>query len=132
MTDTKVVRLAVIPGDGIGPEVVAATVPALRAALEADGHRLDVTTHDWGGARYLRKGAAMPADAGDLVNKADAVLFGAVGRPDVPEHELVWGLIIGLRQQLDLAVNLRPVRAFPRVPTKARDTDGPAPVILRG
>ncbi|RNG25029.1 isocitrate/isopropylmalate dehydrogenase family protein [Streptomyces botrytidirepellens] len=129
--DTEVVRLAVIPGDGIGPEVVAATVPALRAALEADGLRLDVTSFDWGGERFLRQGAAMPPDAADLVKKTDAVLFGAVGRPDVPEHELVWGLIIGLRQQLDLAVNLRPVRAFPGVPTKVRDTDGVDLVIVR-
>ncbi|MGP4043801.1 isocitrate/isopropylmalate family dehydrogenase [Streptomyces sp. 2A115] len=70
--DTKVVRLAVIPGDGIGPEVVAATVPALHAALEAEGHRLDVTSFDWGGERFLRQGAAMPADAADLVRKTDA------------------------------------------------------------
>ncbi|MFJ2343670.1 isocitrate/isopropylmalate family dehydrogenase [Streptomyces antimycoticus] len=129
--DSEVVRLAVIPGDGIGPEVVAATVPTLRTALEAEGHGLDVTSYDWGGERYLREGAAMPADASDLVKRADAVLFGAVGRPDVPEHELVRGLIIGLRQQLDLAVNLRPVRAFPGVPTKVRDTDGVDLVIVR-
>ncbi|MFE5053563.1 isocitrate/isopropylmalate dehydrogenase family protein [Streptomyces sp. NPDC056637] len=129
--DTKTVRLAVIPGDGIGPEVVAATVPTLRAALEADGHRLDVTELDWGGERFLREGAAMPADAADLVKQTDAVLFGAVGRPDVPEHELIRGLIIGLRQQLDLAVNIRPVRAFPGVPTKVRDTDGVDLVIVR-
>lgn len=129
--ETKVVRLAVIPGDGIGPEVVAATVPVLRAALEVDGHRLDVTSFDWGGERFLRQGAAMPADAADLVKQTDAVLFGAVGRPDVPDHELVWGLIIGLRQQLDLAVNIRPVRAFPGVPTKVRDTDGVDLVIVR-
>ncbi|MFE4683872.1 isocitrate/isopropylmalate dehydrogenase family protein [Streptomyces sp. NPDC056721] len=129
--DTRTVRLAVIPGDGIGPEVVAATVPTLRAALEADGHRLDVTELDWGGERFLREGAAMPANAADLVKHSDAVLFGAVGRPDVPEHELIWGLIIGLRQQLDLAVNIRPVRAFPGVPTKVRDTDGVDLVIVR-
>ena len=57
--DTKVVRLAVIPGDGIGPEVVAATVPA----PEADGHRLDVTSYDRGGERFLRQGAAMPTSS---------------------------------------------------------------------
>ncbi len=130
---SKTVRLAVIPGDGIGPEVVAATVPTLpgRAGV-AEGHRLDVTEPDWGGERFLREGAAMPADAADLVKQApDAVLFSAVGRPDVPEHELIWGLIIGLRQQLDLAVNIRPVRAFPGVPTKVRDTDGVDLVIVR-
>jgi tartrate dehydrogenase/decarboxylase/D-malate dehydrogenase len=125
------VALAVIPGDGVGPEVVAVTVPVLDAALRAVGTSLSVTELDWGGERFLREGAAMPADAADLVRRHDAVLFGAVGRPDVPDHELVWGLIIGLRQQLDLAVNVRPVRAFPGVPTKVRDTDGVDLVIVR-
>ncbi|MGN6132563.1 MAG: isocitrate/isopropylmalate family dehydrogenase, partial [Nocardioidaceae bacterium] len=125
------VALAVIPGDGVGPEVVAVTVPVLEAALRATGTSLSVTELDWGGERFLREGAAMPADAADLVRRHDGVLFGAVGRPDVPDHELVWGLIIGLRQQLDLAVNVRPVRAFPGVPTKVRDTDGVDLVIVR-
>ena len=125
------VRLAVIPGDGVGPEVVAATLPVLRAALDRQAVTLDVTELDWGGERYLREGAAMPADAVDVARAHDAVLFGAVGRPDVPDHELVWGLIIGLRQQLDLAVNIRPVRAFSGVPTKVRDTDGVDLVIVR-
>jgi len=125
------VRVAVIPGDGVGPEVVAATVPVLEAALRAHDGCLQVTELDWGGERFLTEGAAMPADAADIVRGTDAVLFGAVGRPDVPDHELVWGLIIGLRQQLDLAVNVRPVRAFPGVPTKVRDTDGVDLVIVR-
>ncbi len=125
------VRLAVIPGDGVGPEVVAATVPVLSAALAARGSRLQVTELDWGGERFLREGAAMPADAAEVARAHDAVLFGAVGRPDVPDDELVWGLIIGLRQQLDLAVNIRPVRAFPGVPTRVRGTDGVDLVIVR-
>ena len=125
------VRLALIPGDGVGPEVVGATVPVLEAAITAAGGALLTSELDWGGARFLSEGAAMPTDAADVVRKADAVLFGAVGRPDVPDHELVWGLIIGLRQQLDLAVNIRPVRAFAAVPTKVRDTDGVDLVIVR-
>src|SRR5512144_1043240 len=96
------VRLAVIPGDGVGPEVVEATVPVLQAAMKAKGGVLETTELDWGGERFLREGAAMPSDAAEIVKHSDAVLFGAVGRPDVPDHELVWGLIIGLRQQLDL------------------------------
>jgi tartrate dehydrogenase/decarboxylase/D-malate dehydrogenase len=128
---TEAVDLAVIPGDGIGPEVVSATVPVLREALEAAGGALAVTELDWGGERFLREGAAMPADAAETVKKSHAVLFGAVGRPEVPDHELVWGLIIGLRQQLDLAVNVRPVRAFPGVPTRVRGTDGVDLVIVR-
>jgi tartrate dehydrogenase/decarboxylase/D-malate dehydrogenase len=129
--EASTVRLAVIPGDGVGPEVVAATLPVLAAALDAGGVGLETSELDWGGERFLREGAAMPADAAETVRTFDAVLFGAVGRPDVPDHELVWGLIIGLRQQLDLAVNIRPVRAFPGVPTKVRDTDGVDLVIVR-
>jgi tartrate dehydrogenase/decarboxylase / D-malate dehydrogenase len=125
------VRLAAIPGDGVGPEVVAATLPALRAALSVEGAALDVVDLDWGGERYLREGSAMPTDAADIVRGTDAVLFGAVGRPDVPDHELVWGLIIGLRQQLDLAVNIRPVRAFPGVPGPVRGAEGTDLVIVR-
>jgi tartrate dehydrogenase/decarboxylase/D-malate dehydrogenase len=127
----ETVHVAVIPGDGVGPEVVSATVPVLGAAISAEGGSLETTELDWGGERYLREGAAMPADGAGIVTKADAVLFGAVGRPDVPDHELVWGLIIALRQQLDLAVNVRPVRSFPGVPTKVRDTDGVDLVIVR-
>jgi len=125
------VRLAVIPGDGVGPEVIEATVPVLRAALEGHGELLETTVLDWGGERFLREGAAMPPDAAETVKQHDAVLFGAVGRPDVPDHELVWGLIIGLRQQLDLAVNVRPVHAFTGVPTRVRGTDGVDLVIIR-
>lgn len=125
------VRLAVIPGDGVGPEVVEATVPVLEAVLRSRGESLEVTELDWGGERYLREGAAMPTDGAEIIRKHDAALFGAVGRPDVPDHELVWGLIIGLRQQLDLSVNMRPVLAFEGVPTKVRDTDGVDLVIVR-
>jgi tartrate dehydrogenase/decarboxylase/D-malate dehydrogenase len=113
---SRVVQVAVIPGDGVGPEVVSATLPVLGAALGWHGATLETSELDWGGKRFLREGTAMPPDAADTLKKSDAVLFGAVGRPDVPDHELVWGLIIGLRQQLDLAVNIRPVRAFPGVP----------------
>src|SRR5699024_9157992 len=93
------VRLAVIPGDGIGPDVVDATLPAVREALAQQGVGLEVTPLDWGGERFLREGRAMPGDAVDVARAHDALLFGAVGRPDVPDDELVWGLIIGLRQQ---------------------------------
>ena len=125
------VRLAAIPGDGVGPEVVAATLPVLSAALASQGEDLAVTELDWGADRFVREGAAMPPDAADTVRRHDAVLFGAVGRPDVPDHELVWGLIIGLRQQLDLAVNIRPVRAFEGVPSRVKDVDGVDLVIVR-
>ncbi len=125
------VRVAVIPGDGVGPEVVGATVPVLEAAMRSQGGQVETTELDWGGERFLRVGAAMPADGAEIVKQADAVLFGAVGRPDVPDHELVWGLIIALRQRLDLAVNIRPIQAFPGVPTAVRETAGVDLVIVR-
>ncbi|MEO7752084.1 MAG: isocitrate/isopropylmalate dehydrogenase family protein [Terracoccus sp.] len=125
------VRLAVIPGDGVGPEVVSACLPVLAGALEKQGESLELTELDWGADRFLREGAAMPVDGADTIRAHDAALFGAVGRPDVPDHELVWGLIIGLRQQLDLAVNIRPVRAFPGVPSRVKDVEGVDLVIVR-
>jgi tartrate dehydrogenase/decarboxylase/D-malate dehydrogenase len=125
------IRIAVIPGDGVGPEVIAATLPVLHAAAARAGARLDIREFDWGGERYLRTGRAMPTDAVEQLRGIPAVLFGAVGRPDLPDHELIWGLIIGLRQQLDLAVNVRPVRSWPGVPTVLRRSDGIDLVIVR-
>lgn len=130
-TGSTTLRLAVIPGDGVGPEVVAATLPVLEAVSSRHDLTLKVTELDWGGERYLTQGAAMPPDAVETVREHDAVLFGAVGRPDVPDDKLVWGLIIGLRQALDLSVNMRPVRSFPGVPTAVRGTDGVDLVIVR-
>lgn len=125
------IPVAVIPGDGVGPEVIAATLPVLHAAAAKAGGTLDIREFDWGSERYLRTGRAMPADAVEQLRGIPAVLFGAVGRPDLPDHELVWGLIIGLRQALDLAVNVRPVCSWPGVPTVLRDSDGIDLVIVR-
>ncbi|NDL59564.1 isocitrate/isopropylmalate dehydrogenase family protein [Phytoactinopolyspora sp. XMNu-373] len=125
------IRLVSIPGDGVGPEVVAATLPVIQDAALMHGAGLDVLEVDWGGERHLRTGAPMPDDAAELVRSHDAVLFGAVGRPDVPDHELVWGLIIALRQQLDLAVNLRPVRSWENVPSVVTSAPGTDLLIVR-
>jgi len=110
------VKVAVIPGDGIGPEVVAVTVPLLERLVP-----LEVTELDWGSERWLREGAAMPADAVETARAHDAVLFGAVGRPDVPHDVPVWQLILRLRQSLDLYVNLRPVTSWPGLDGPLRD-----------
>ncbi len=116
----RTLQVAVIPGDGIGPEITSACLPAVVTAGAHSSVQVETTVLDWGGDRYLRLGAAMPEDAAAQLRNFDAVLFGAVGRPDVPDHELVWGLIIRLRQELGLAVNLRPARSFPGVPTPLR------------
>jgi tartrate dehydrogenase/decarboxylase/D-malate dehydrogenase len=106
-------RVAVIPGDGAGPEVVAEackTVDALGLDLEWD-------VLDWGSARYHAEGALMPDDALDVARRHDAVLLGAVGDPSVPDHVTLWSLLLPLRQGLDLWANVRPARLLDGIPS---------------
>ncbi|HEY1640864.1 MAG TPA: isocitrate/isopropylmalate family dehydrogenase [Streptosporangiaceae bacterium] len=125
------IRVAVIGGDGIGPEVTAATLPVLAAAAALDGAVVDAEQLDWGGDRYLRTGQAMPGDGPELLRGFDGVLFGAVGRPDVPDHELIWGLILALRQRLGLALNLRPAQFWPGARSPLARPDGIDLLIVR-
>ena len=103
-------RVAVIPGDGIGPEVTHAALLALRAAGEAEGFELELSMSDLGAERYLRSGHILPDDEVDHLASHDAILLGAVGDPRVPPGILEKGLLLRLRQELDLYVNLRPAR----------------------
>jgi tartrate dehydrogenase/decarboxylase/D-malate dehydrogenase len=107
-------RVAVIAGDGAGPEVVTEA----RKAVDALG--LDLTWYElpWGTAYYREHGAMMPAEALDVVRGYDAVLLGAVGDPSVPDHVTLWGLLLPLRQGLDLWANLRPARLLDGIPSK--------------
>jgi len=105
-------RIALIPGDGIGVEV-AASARAVLAALDAHhdlGLRID--EFDWSCQRYLDEGSLMPPDGLDTLRRYDAVLLGAVGWPDVPDHVSLWGLLIPIRRAFSEYVNLRPVRSF--------------------
>jgi tartrate dehydrogenase/decarboxylase/D-malate dehydrogenase len=106
--------VAVIAGDGVGPEVVAEA----RKAVDAFG--LDLAWHElaWGTAHYHEHGAMMPPDALDVVRRHDAVLLGAVGHPSVPDHVTLWGLLLPLRQGLDLWANLRPARLLDGIPSR--------------
>ena len=106
-------RIAVIAGDGAGPEVVAEA----RKAVDALG--LSVEWHDlpWGTAHYHETGRMMPPDALEAVRRHDAVLLGAVGDPSVPDHVTLWGLLLALRQGLDLWANVRPARLLEGVPS---------------
>ncbi|HVM68693.1 MAG TPA: isocitrate/isopropylmalate family dehydrogenase [Gaiellaceae bacterium] len=106
-------RVAVIAGDGAGPEVVAEA----RKAVDALGLPIRWTDLPWGTAHYHETGAMMPADALDTVRAHDAVLLGAVGDPSVPDHVTLWGLLLPLRQGLDLWANLRPARLLEGVPS---------------
>jgi tartrate dehydrogenase/decarboxylase/D-malate dehydrogenase len=107
-------RVAVIAGDGAGPEVVAEA----RKAVDALGLELSWQELPWGTAYYREHGAMMPPDALDTVRQFDAVLLGAVGDPSVPDHVTLWGLLLPLRQGLDLWANLRPARLLEGVPSK--------------
>ena len=102
--------IAVIPGDGIGPEVIAAALPVLRAGLGDAGTDWRWDELGWNSERYLREGAMMPDDAFDTLRRYDAIYFGAVGDPRVSDEIPVWGLVLAIRRRFDLYVNLRPIR----------------------
>ena len=106
-------RIAVIAGDGAGPEVIAEA----RKAVDALGLDLVWNGLPWGTGHYHRHGTMMPADALEVARGHDAVLLGAVGDPSVPDHVTLWGLLLPLRQGLDLYANLRPARLLDGVPS---------------
>jgi tartrate dehydrogenase/decarboxylase/D-malate dehydrogenase len=106
-------RICVIPGDGVGAEVIPQALRVLDAAAAACGFGLEFDQRPWGSAYFREHCLMMPRDAAQVVADADATLFGAVGSPDVPDAITAWGLILSLRQQLELYLNLRPVRAVP-------------------
>lgn len=107
--------LAVIPGDGIGPEVTEAALMALDAVAEAEGFALEVTTFDLGAERYLSSGKVLTDEDLGRLAEHDAILLGAVGDPRVPPGVLEKGLLLRLRRELDLYINLRPARLLPGV-----------------
>jgi len=105
-------RIAVIPGDGIGKEVVPEGIRALEAAGHRFGFDLAWTTFDWSCERYARTGRMMPEDGLDQLRAFEAIYLGAVGFPGVPDHVSLWGLLIPIRRTFRQYVNLRPVRLF--------------------
>jgi 3-isopropylmalate dehydrogenase len=110
-------RIAVIPGDGTGPEVTAEAIKVLRAVAARDGFTCELTNYDLGGERYLRTGETLPTGVLAELRRFDAIFLGAVGHPQVPPGVLEKGLLLELRFQLDQYINLRPVKLFPGVET---------------
>ncbi len=115
-------RIASIPGDGIGKEVIAAGVEVLKAcALRDGGFALEFEHFDWGSDYYKRNGVMMPADGLARLKPFDAIFFGAVGAPDVPDHITLWGLRLAICQPFDQYANVRPTRILPGIRTPLRD-----------
>jgi tartrate dehydrogenase/decarboxylase / D-malate dehydrogenase len=109
-------RIATIPGDGIGIEVVAAGVDVLDAVARRDGgFRLDFDAFDWGSDYFSRHGVMMPADGLAQIKAHDAILFGAVGSAEVPDHISLWGLRLAICQSFDQYANVRPIRILPGI-----------------
>lgn len=109
-------RIAAIPGDGIGVEVIDAGLQVLEACARHDGgFSLEAERFAWGSDHYLRHGAMMPADGLDQLKSFDAIFFGAVGAPQLPDHVTLWGLRLAICQPFDQYANVRPVRLLPGI-----------------
>lgn len=117
----KIYRIAVIPGDGTGLEVVNEGKKALQAASDRFGFTTEMTDFDLGGDRYLRTGEVMPESVVQELGTFDAIYLGAIGHPDVKPGILEKGILLKLRFELDQYINLRPVRLYPGVETPLKD-----------
>ncbi|MDO5628399.1 MAG: tartrate dehydrogenase [Mobilicoccus sp.] len=124
-------RIALIPGDGIGQEVVPAACQVIDALGGRHGFSVDYTEFDWSCQRYTTQGAMMPEDGIEQLRGQDAIFLGAVGYPGVPDHVSLWGLLIPIRREFDQYVNLRPIRVFEGVPGPLRDASDTDIVIVR-
>ena len=114
-------RIALIPGDGIGQEVIPAACAVLDAVGARHGVEFRYDEFDWSCTRYLSEGAMMPDDAIDQVRGHDAIFLGAVGAPGVPDHVSLWGLLIPFRRRFRQYVNLRPIKVFEGVESPIRN-----------
>ena len=120
-------KIAVIPGDGTGPEVIAEAVKVLRATASKFKFKVDLTHFDFGGERYKRTGETLPDSAVEELRKFDAILLGAIGHPDVAPGILEKGILLKARFELDQYINLRPVKLYPGVETPIKGK-GPADI----
>ena len=122
----KTYRIAAIPGDGIGAEVIAAGVEVLEAlARREGGFSLQIDHFDWGGDYYGRHGRMMPADGREQIARHDAILFGSAGHPGIPDHVTLWGLRLAICQSFDQYANVRPTRILPGIVSPLRNVAGP-------
>ncbi|MFH6786873.1 tartrate dehydrogenase [Methylobacterium sp. MA0201] len=123
---TKTYRIAAIPADGIGIEVIAAGIEVLEALAEKAGtFRFRFDHFDWGSDYYRQHGVMMPADGREQIRHHDAIFFGAVGAPGVPDHISLWGLRLAICQPFDQYANVRPTRILPGITSPLRHVSGP-------
>ncbi|MDE3196966.1 MAG: tartrate dehydrogenase [Acidobacteriota bacterium] len=125
-------KIAAIPGDGIGREVIPAGLAVLDVLARTGGNfRLEVERFPWGSDYYRETGAMMPVDALVTLKKFDAIYFGAVGAPEVPDHITLWGLRLAICQPFDQYANVRPARLLPGIPSPLRNAGGLDWIIVR-
>src|SRR5580698_7213753 len=122
----KTYAIAAIPGDGIGPEVIAAGVEVMNALAKRVGTFTFKFDHfDWGGQYYKKHGRMMPENGRDLIRDHDAILFGSAGHPEIPDHITLWGLRLNICQPFDQYANVRPTRSLPGITSPLRNVSGP-------
>ena len=118
----RIHKIAAIPGDGIGKEVIAAGVHVLEVLAQNDaGFRLEFESFDWGSDYYSKHGLMMPVGGLETLKEFDAIYFGAVGAPDVPDHITLWGLRLAICQPFDQYANVRPTRILPGIQSPLRN-----------
>lgn len=115
-------KIAVIGGDGIGPEVISEGVKVLKKVAQLDGSfEFQFTEFPWGCGYYLEHGKMMPEDGIEILSKFDAILLGAVGAPGVPDHISLWDLLLKIRKSFDQYINLRPIKLLDGAPCPLKD-----------
>src|SRR5438093_11752338 len=117
----KTYKIAVLPGDGTGPEVTAEALKVLKTAAQKFDFKLDLTTYDFGGERYKRTGETISDSSIEELRRHDAIFLGAIGHPDVKPGVLEKGILLRVRFALDQYINLRPVKLYPNVETPLKD-----------
>jgi 3-isopropylmalate dehydrogenase len=121
MNQSQLLRIAVVGGDGTGPEVTAEAVKVFKAVAALEGIKYELADFDLGGERYLRTGEILPESVVQELSDFNAILLGAIGHPDVAPGVLEKGLLLEMRFRFDQYINLRPVKLFPGVETPLKD-----------
>jgi tartrate dehydrogenase/decarboxylase / D-malate dehydrogenase len=120
----KTYRIAAIPGDGIGIEVVASGIRVLHAIAQREkGFEFAVDEFDWGGEYYKTNGRMMPENGRDQIRNHEAILFGSAGHPEIPDHITLWGLRLAICQPFDQYANVRPTRVLPGITSPLRNVN---------